>query len=214
MATTYDELVNELIAAIRADDEADSATVAAMIARLRAMNASAMDEFLTRQIIPDDGLAGGGTLDTDVHIRLAEETIASLEKADTALQQAGLATALEPYEKAAVAGAKYATKAEAKQAYVLPFSIPGSVTAEVVSPPLVIPSPAGCKITHVGIAAEAAGQVVNVNLRDGAAGSASLPAGTKSRVTAVSSTVGGAFRVAVASASASNVTVTIRVVEE
>lgn len=213
MAKTYQQLLDEIIAAIRADDEADSATVDAMIARLRALQATAADEFLTRQIIPDAGLAGGGTLDADVHIRLAQATVDSLKKADTAVQPADLSTALQNYDTASAAGSKYATKAEAKQAYVVPFSIPGTVTAEVVSPPLVIPAPAGCKITHVGIAAETAGQTITVNLRDGAAGSASLPAGTKSRVTAVSSTVGGAFRVAVASASASNVTVTIRVVE-
>ncbi|MGN8939454.1 hypothetical protein [Bittarella sp. HCP28S3_D9] len=210
----YDDLLNEIIEQIKNDDSADSATVERLVQRLRELQATASAEVLGRKIIAGDGLAGGGTLEQDVTLRLSDETSEYIRLAAAATTPKQLAEAIAPLLTKAEAGATYATKAEAKPAYVIPFSVPGTINGEEVSPPLLIGTgAAGLKITHIGVAVGTPGSAVTVTLRGGATGSITVGDGVVSKQSAMSVPITGPVRVAISSASSAGVTVTLRVQE-
>ena len=67
--------------------------VETMIARLREMQATGESEIIGREIVAGEGLAGGGTLADDVTIRLSQNTLDNLARAERSVSSLRSATA-------------------------------------------------------------------------------------------------------------------------
>lgn len=205
----YQEMIDEIIRLIKDDDTADSQTIDALVARLQELNALATAQFFSRVIATGNGLTGGGDLSADRTISLSEGAVESLSKADNSVSGAALDTRLQSYLTTAKAATDYATKSEAKQVYVVPFTYGGTVNGETVSPQIRLPK--ASVLTNISASVDTEGSSVTVATTGGVSASVSISAGQTSVVSPdMSSTVSGPLRVRITSSSATGVTVLLR----
>lgn len=205
----YDAMLEEIIELIQKDDTLNSATIEGMVKRLRELNALGMGEFLTRQIIAGNGLTGGGDLSEDRTLALSDGVLDSLSKADAAINPTALADALEPYLKTAVGDTKYASKADAKQAWAVPFTHPGTVNAEISSPALRLPTNA--VLTDITVTVGGPSAELTVKIDGGEQATVVLLAGELERVSSgLSVPVSQAVKITLNSTSAVSPVVLLR----
>lgn len=205
----YQQMLDEIIQQIKDDDTANSETVAALVTRLRELQALGQAEFLSRRINTGNGLTGGGDLSADRTLSLSEGVLESMGRADSAVQPAALSERLQAYLTSAETAATYATKSAVGISWV-PFSHPGTINGETTSPPLSLPGPA--RLVGVAVAAESVDAALSVSVTGGASASVSLASGaTSGQASNLSAEITGPVRVRLASAAASGVTVTLRV---
>lgn len=188
--------------------------VETMIARLREMQATGESEIIGREIVAGEGLAGGGTLADDVTIRLAQNVLNNLARAERSVSVSALEERLTGYiteQMQADALAGYLRRQDGYRIVSLPFSHPGHVTGTVTAPPLVMGR--GGTIESVTVGAAESGAELTVTV----AGRAfTLPAGQVSMVADHGGPVtnGGALTLSLRSTGIRGVTVLIRVREE
>lgn len=190
------------------------AAVAAMIARLREIQATGESEVVGRQIVAGEGLAGGGTLADDVTIRLSQNVLDNLARAERSVSDSSLAETLQQYvtlDEHSAFMSDYLPRADAHRVIVLPFSHPGTVTGTVTAPPILPTGPG--TIESVSVALVEAGADVTVTV---AGRPFVVPAGQTAR----SFTHGGPvttstpLSLSLASTGVRGVTVSVRIREE
>lgn len=209
MAIDYNDMLDEIIQMIRDDNEADSATIKGLVDRLQELNALGQAQFLNRKINTGNGLTGGGDLSADRTLSLAEGVLASLAKADSAVQDAALTAVLKSYLTTTAASSTYATKAEAKQTYVIPFTHPGALNGAILSPQVRLPDAA--TLVKVSGAVDKAGAALTVAVEGGASASLTVPAGQTSAVSgALTAAVTGPLRVRLTSTGVEGATVLLK----
>lgn len=188
--------------------------VETMIARLREMQATGESEIIGREIVAGEGLAGGGTLADDVTIRLAQNVLDNLSRAERSVSVSALEERLTGYiteQQQADALAGYLRRADGYRILSLPFSHPGHVTGTVTAPPLVMGRGGTIESVTVGAAETGADLTVTV------AGRAfTLRAGQVSMVAEHGGPVtnGGALTLSLQSTGIRGVTVLVRIREE
>lgn len=188
--------------------------VETMISRLREMQATGESEIIGREIVAGEGLAGGGTLADDVTLRLAQNVLDNLARAERSVSVSALEERLSGYiteQQQADALAGYLRRADGYRILSLPFSHPGHVTGTVTAPPLVMGRGGTIESVTVGAAETGADLTVTVagrafTLR---AGQVSMVAEHGGPVTA-----GGALTLSLQSTGIRGVTVLVRVREE
>ena len=188
--------------------------VETMIARLREMQATGESEIIGREIVAGEGLAGGGTLADDVTIRLAQNVLDNLARAERSVSVSALEERLTGYiteQQQADTLAGYLRRADGYRILSLPFSHPGHVTGTVTAPPLVMGRGGTIESVTVGAAESGADLTVTVAGR-----TFTLPAGQVSMVANHGGPVtnGGALTLSLQSTGIRGVTVLVRVREE
>lgn len=188
--------------------------VETMIARLREMQATGESEIIGREIVAGEGLAGGGTLADDVTIRLEQNVLDNLSRAERSVSVSALEERLSGYiteQQQADALAGYLRRADGYRIVSLPFSHPGHVTGKVTAPPLVMGRGGTIESVTVGAAETGADLTVIVAGR-----AVTLRAGQVSIVAAHGGpvTAGGALTLSLQSTGIRGVTVLVRVREE
>lgn len=141
------------------------ATVDALVARLRELQATGESEVIGRRITAGPGLEGGGTLADDVTIGLSQASQDAISRADRSVSDSSLAETLQQYvtaEDHASLMADYLPRADAYRVIVLPFSHPGTVAGRVDAPPI-LPTGAGT-IESVSVALVEAGAELTVTV--------------------------------------------------
>lgn len=189
-------------------------TVETMIARLRELQATGESEVVGRRIVAGEGLAGGGTLADDVTIRLSQNVLDNLARAERSVSVSALEERLSGYiteQQQADALAGYLRRADGYRIVSLPFSHPGYVTGTVTAPPLVMGRGGVIESVTVGAAESGADLTVTVAGR-----TFTLPAGQVSMVASHGGPVtnGGALTLSLQSTGIRGVTVLVRVREE
>lgn len=188
--------------------------VETMIARLRELQATGESEIIGREIVAGEGLAGGGTLADDVTIRLAQNVLDNLARAERSVSVSALEERLTGYiteQMQADALAGYLRRQDGYRILSLPFSHPGHVTGTVTAPPLVMGRGGTIESVTVGAAESGADLTVTVAGR-----TFTLPAGQVSMVADHGGpvTAGGAVTLSLQSTGIRGVTVLVRVREE
>ena len=188
--------------------------VETMIARLRELQATGESEIVGREIVAGEGLAGGGTLADDVTIRLAQNVLDNLARAERSVSVSALEERLTGYiteQMQADALAGYLRRQDGYRILSLPFSHPGHVTGTVTAPPLVMGRGGTIESVTVGAAETGADLTVTVAGR-----TFTLPAGQVSMVAEHGGPVvaGGALTLSLQSTGIRGVTVLVRVREE
>ena len=187
--------------------------VETMIARLREMQATGESEIIGREIVAGEGLAGGGTLADDVTIRLSQNTLDNLARAERSVSVSALEERLTGYiteQMQADALAGYLRRQDGYRIAMLPFSHPGTVAGTVAAPPVLATGPGVIESIGVSVAEEGADLTVTV------AGRAYvLPAGQTGRVFEHGGPVtkGGPISLSLASTGVRGVTVAVRIRE-
>lgn len=170
----YDALVEEIIGLIRADDEADSATVARMVEQLKELRALAGRELLDSQVKAGEGLEGGGALADEPELRLSDAVLAAVERAGAAVLADELAEQIKDF----------ATRAEVEEAaraaeYMsVPFTRTEPLDGEEDSPVLVVPQ--GWLIESMGVWRGSASGSLTVSVQ-GTGTQVQLPQGASTR---------------------------------
>ena len=188
--------------------------VEAMIARLRDMQATGESEIIGREIVAGEGLAGGGTLAEDVTIRLAQNVLDNLVRAERSVSDSSLAETLERYvtlDEHASFMSDYLPRADAHRVIVLPFSHPGTVTGTVTAPPILPTGPGTIESVSVALVEAGADLTVTVAGRPFV-----VPAGQTSRAFTHGGpvTTSTPLLLSLASTGARGVTVSVRIREE
>lgn len=205
----YQQLLDEIIQAIREDDTANSDTVNALIARLQELQAAGAAQLLDRKIIAGNGLIGGGDLTADRTLSLASGALSSLSKADSAVQPAALTTALAAYLTTATAANTYAKKSEVEKTFTLPFTHPGTVNGNVLSPVIVLPR--SCVLTDITATVQESQGNVRIEMLGGLSGNIQINAGSTQAVkNGLSLSVSAPIQLRIVSSSATMVTAVLR----
>ena len=181
---SYEEMIDEIIELIRQDDSANSATIEGMVERLRQLRALSGQQMLSTEIIAGEGLSGGGALNEDVTLSLAQQVIDVVE---SAVSSDDLDAALDTFSK------KFDDYVKAKDfehVIAVPFTHAGAVNGSLESPSLAMPEGAVVTAVYVTLA-EAGGQVrVRVN-NDTTATATVAPGSTTGRAEGLSKSVSG-----------------------
>lgn len=174
----YDALVEEIIGLIRADDEADSATVARMVEQLKEMRALAGRELLDSEVKAGEGLEGGGALADEPELRLSQEVLAAVERAGAAVLADELADRLQGLVTTEEVTAIMERAGVGEEYMSVPFTRAEPLDGEEYSPVLVVPQ--GWLIESMGVWRKSASGSLTVTVQ-GTNTQVQLPSGTNTR---------------------------------
>lgn len=184
-------------------------TVEMMIQRLRELQGIDENIPMTRRIIAGQGLTGGGTLENDVTINLADE----LRQTITELQAVGAISSLVTEEELASILSAYVKTVDHKPVAIShDFTVMEAPSDTITAPLVIVDAPS--TITRVNITAASTGSLPVKITVDGTPFTLSAGSASKSFTTSISKNAGSTIALHVEATDAAGILVSLRLEEK